>query len=241
MDLHEYQAKEIFRGAGIPVPPGEVARTPEEAEAIAREYGGMVVVKAQVHSGGRGKAGGVKLAKTPEEAREHAGNILGMSIKGLTVEKVLVTPAEDIDTEAYVGVLIDRATQAPTFIVSAAGGVDIEHVTFEAPDGSPLLPDNPVKRLSQTRAWYRDTLEQRVRTATEALLVQNRNLASAERLATARAERHERGLLLGQAGRGVRAALCATRRRDLRRDRPRAPARPSSRPVHARSPPCRDD
>ena len=122
MDLHEYQAKEIFRGAGMPVPPGKVATTPEEAEAFAREFGGMVVVKAQVHSGGRGKAGGVKLAKTPEEAYGHAGRILGMDIKGLTVQKVLITPAEDIDTEAYVGVLVDRNSQAPMFMVSAEGG-----------------------------------------------------------------------------------------------------------------------
>ncbi len=96
MNIHEYQAKERFRAAGIPVPPGDVARTPEEAEALARKLGGKVVVKAQVHSGGRGKAGGVKLARTPDEAREHASKILGMQIKGLTVDKVLVTPAEDI-------------------------------------------------------------------------------------------------------------------------------------------------
>ena len=101
MDLHEYQAKECFRTAGIPVPPGKIARTPEQAEAIAMEYGGNVVVKAQVHSGGRGKAGGVKLAVDPADARKHAQNILGLEIKGLTGEKVLVTPTEEIDTEAY--------------------------------------------------------------------------------------------------------------------------------------------
>jgi succinyl-CoA synthetase beta subunit len=134
MDIHEYQAKERFRAAGIPVPPGEIATTPEQAETIAVEYGGMVVVKAQVHSGGRGKAGGVKLAKDSSEAREYATAILGMEINGLTVEKVLVTPAEDIDTEAYVGVLVDRKKQAATFMVSAEGGVDIEHVAHETPD-----------------------------------------------------------------------------------------------------------
>jgi succinyl-CoA synthetase beta subunit len=133
MDIHEYQAKERFRAAGIPVPPGEIATTPDEAYAIASKYGGMVVVKAQVHAGGRGKAGGVKLAKNATEAREHAGNILGMEIKGLTVEKVLVTPAEDIQTEAYVGVLVDRNNQAATFMVSAEGGVDIEAVAAETP------------------------------------------------------------------------------------------------------------
>jgi succinyl-CoA synthetase beta subunit len=134
MDIHEYQAKERFRAAGIEVPPGEIATTPEEAEAIAAKYGGTVVVKAQVHSGGRGKAGGVKLAKDAAEAREYAAAILGMDIKGLTVEKVLVTPAEDIDTEAYVGVLMDRKKQAATFMVSAEGGVDIEHVAHETPE-----------------------------------------------------------------------------------------------------------
>ncbi|MDG2238671.1 MAG: ADP-forming succinate--CoA ligase subunit beta [Longimicrobiales bacterium] len=134
MDIHEYQAKERFRAAGIPVPPGEIATTPEQAESIAAQYGGMVVVKAQVHSGGRGKAGGVKLAKDASEAKEHATAILGMDIKGLTVEKVLVTPAEDIDTEAYVGVLVDRKKQAATFMVSAEGGVDIEAVATETPE-----------------------------------------------------------------------------------------------------------
>ena len=143
MNIHEYQAKERFRAAGMPVPPGEIATTPDEAEAIARKYDGMVVVKAQVHSGGRGKAGGVKLAKTAEEAREHATNILGMDIKGLTVEKVLVTPAVDIATEAYVGVLVDRAKQAPTFMVSAEGGVDIEQVAATNPDAIRKLTVDP--------------------------------------------------------------------------------------------------
>jgi succinyl-CoA synthetase beta subunit len=143
MNIHEYQAKEIFRNAGIPVPPGSVARTPDEAMEIARGFGGMVVVKAQVHSGGRGKAGGVKLANTPEEARAHADAILGMEIKGLEVTQVLVTPAEDIDTEAYVGVLIDRVTQAPIFMVSGEGGVDIEEVAETNPDAIRKLRVDP--------------------------------------------------------------------------------------------------
>jgi len=143
MDLHEYQAKEIFRGAGMPVPPGKVATTPDEAEAIAREFGGLTVVKAQVHTGGRGKAGGVKLAKTPEEARSYAADILGMEIKGLTVEKVLVTPGEDIDTEAYASVLVNRETQAPMFMVSSEGGVDIEQVADENPEAILKLHVDP--------------------------------------------------------------------------------------------------
>ena len=154
MDLHEYQAKEVFRSAGIPVPPGKIATTPEEAESIAREFGGMVVVKAQVHSGGRGKAGGVKLAKTPEEAREHAGRILGMDIKGLTVQKVLVTTAEDIASEAYVGVLVDRNSQAPMFMVSAEGGVDIEEVARTNPDAIRKLTVDPRYGLLPHQAYW---------------------------------------------------------------------------------------
>jgi succinyl-CoA synthetase beta subunit len=143
MDLHEYQAKERFRVAGIPVPPGEVATTAAQAEKLAVQYGGAVVVKAQVHSGGRGKAGGVKLARTPAEAKAHAEKILGMDIKGLTVGRVLVTPAEDIASEAYVGLLVDRAKQAATFIVSAAGGIDIETVAKETPDKVRKLAVDP--------------------------------------------------------------------------------------------------
>lgn len=134
MNIHEYQAKEIFRAAGIPIPPGEVATTPDEAERIARKFGGTVVVKAQVHAGGRGKAGGVKLAKTPEEAREVAERILALTIKDLPVKKVLVTPAADIATEAYTGVILDRASRRAVFMVSPAGGIDIEEVAAKTPE-----------------------------------------------------------------------------------------------------------
>lgn len=154
MDIHEYQAKERFRAAGLPVPPGEIARTPDEAEKLAEKYGGTVVVKAQVHSGGRGKAGGVKLAGSAEEARAHAEAILGMDIKGLTVEKVLVTPAEDIDTEAYVGVLMDRGKQAPTFMVSAEGGVDIEEVAATQPEAIRKLTVDPRYGLLRHQAYW---------------------------------------------------------------------------------------
>lgn len=154
MDLHEYQAKEIFREAGIPVPPGEIATTAEQAEAIASKYGGMVVVKAQVHSGGRGKAGGVKLAKTPAEAKEYASKILGMQISGLTVEKVLVTPAEDIETEAYVAVVMDRNAQRPMFMVSAEGGVDIEEVAHNNPDALRKLHIDPRYGLLPHQAYW---------------------------------------------------------------------------------------
>lgn len=153
MDIHEYQAKELFREAGIPVPAGEVATTPDEAERIARSLGGTVVVKAQVHAGGRGKAGGVKLAKGPEEAREHASNILGMQIKGLTVERVLVTVAEEIASEAYVGVLIDRKSHAPVFMVSPEGGIDIEEVAATHPEAILRLRVDPRYGLLSHQAY----------------------------------------------------------------------------------------
>ena len=143
MNIHEYQAKELLRARGIPIPPGEIATTPAEAEALARKYGTMVVVKAQVHAGGRGKAGGVKLAKTPAETRAVAEKILGMQIKGLTVEKVLVTPAADIATEAYVGIIIDRASKRAVFMVSPAGGIDIEEVAKSDPDKIMRHPVDP--------------------------------------------------------------------------------------------------
>ena len=135
MNLHEYQARELLRRAGVPVPPGEVATTPAEAKAAAERLGnGKVVVKAQVHAGGRGKAGGVKLADTPDQAADVAGRILGMKSQGLTVEKVLVAPAAQIASEAYVGVIVDRASQSPVMMVSPAGGIDIEEVAAKTPE-----------------------------------------------------------------------------------------------------------
>lgn len=154
MNIHEYQAKEILRASGIPVPPGEVANTPDEVFTIADKYGGTVVVKAQVHSGGRGKAGGVKLAKTPSEAREHAEKILGTAISGLTVSKVLVTPAEDIVSEAYVGILMDRKAQAATFIVSPEGGIDIEELAHTDPDAVRKLTVDPRYGLMEHQAYW---------------------------------------------------------------------------------------
>jgi succinyl-CoA synthetase beta subunit len=134
MNIHEYQAKEILREFGVPIPPGDIATTPAEAETLAKKYGTAVMVKAQVHAGGRGKAGGVKFCKTPADAKEKATAILGMQIKGLTVEKVLVTIAADIGSEAYVGIIVDRASKKPVFMVSAAGGIDIEEVAATTPE-----------------------------------------------------------------------------------------------------------
>jgi succinyl-CoA synthetase beta subunit len=143
VNLHEYQARDILRRHGIPVPPGDVASTPAEARAIAERFGGKVVVKAQVHAGGRGKAGGVKLAKSAAEAEAHAKAILGMTIKGLTVQKVLVAPAAEIASESYVGIIVDRASQRPVLMVSSAGGIDIEEVAAKTPEKIHRLAIDP--------------------------------------------------------------------------------------------------
>ncbi len=134
MKIHEYQAKEILRRYGIPVQPGEIATTPEQAEQIAQRFGVPVVIKAQVYVGGRGKAGGIQFGDTPAQAGDAARRVLGMNIKGLTVEKVLVTPKSDIKEEYYLGIILDRASQAPVVMVSAAGGVEIEQVAEETPE-----------------------------------------------------------------------------------------------------------
>jgi succinyl-CoA synthetase beta subunit len=143
MKIHEYQAKELFRRGGIPVPRGEVVTTPEEAYRVAAEYSRPVVVKAQVLVGGRGKAGGVKLAKNADEAKKQAQAIIGMDIKGLKVDKVLVTEAVDIASEIYVGVIMDRGSQRPLVMASAAGGVEIEVVARETPEAIRRLSVDP--------------------------------------------------------------------------------------------------
>lgn len=134
MNLHEYQSKGIFAQYGIPVPNGKVAATPEEAKTIAEALGGRVVVKSQVLTGGRGKAGGIKLASSPSEAEQLAKQILAMTIKDLPVRKVLVDPAANIQTEIYLGITNDRAARKPVLMASAAGGVDIEEVARTTPE-----------------------------------------------------------------------------------------------------------
>ncbi len=134
MKIHEYQAKDILARYGIPLQPGRVAYTPEEAEAIARELGGPVVIKAQVYVGGRGKAGGIQFGDTPAQARTAAAKVLGMDIKGLKVEKVLVVSKIDIKEEYYLGIILDRKTQAPIVMVSKEGGIDIEEVAAKTPE-----------------------------------------------------------------------------------------------------------
>ena len=155
MNFHEYQAKQLFGDYGIAVPPGKVAHTPEEAVDAAKSIGGdFWVVKAQIHAGGRGKAGGVKLAKTLDEVREYAKGMLGKKMSTyqtagveLPVDSVLVTQATDIAQELYLSVLVDRATQAVTFIASADGGVEIEKTAEENPDAIKTLNVNFVQGL----------------------------------------------------------------------------------------------
>jgi len=134
MNVHEYQAAQVLASFGIPVNGGEVAETPAEAKTIAQGLGSTVAVKAQVHTGGRGKAGGIKLAKNPEDAARAAQQILGMSINGHVVQKVLIVPAVDIQREIYLGIILDRARRQISLMASAEGGVDIETVARETPD-----------------------------------------------------------------------------------------------------------
>ncbi len=141
MNIHEYQAKEILAKYGVAVPRGKVADTPAEAEAIAKEFGTAVVVKAQIHAGGRGKGGGVKFAKTPEEAREHAKQIIGMNLvthqtgpQGKRVKRVLVEQAGQIQRELYLGMVIDRAVSRVVMMASTEGGMEIETVAAKTPE-----------------------------------------------------------------------------------------------------------
>jgi succinyl-CoA synthetase beta subunit len=152
VDLMEYQAKELFAKHGVPVTLGKTVETPAEARAAAEEIGRAVVVKAQVKAGGRGKAGGVKLAKTPEEAEEHASNILGMEIKGLTVNRVLVVPAESIEDEYYFSFLLDRSNRSYLCIASVEGGVEIEEVAKTNPDAVKKIAINALTGVDEAKA-----------------------------------------------------------------------------------------
>jgi len=147
MKIHEYQAKEIFAGFGIPVPKGEVTSSPEEARQIAIRFGKAVMAKAQVHVGGRGKAGGIKYCAEPDDAYFAAEEILRMEIKGLPVRKILVTDALDIKSEAYVGIILDRVSKKPVVMVSPAGGIDIEEVAGKTPERIMKSEIDPVMGL----------------------------------------------------------------------------------------------
>jgi succinyl-CoA synthetase beta subunit len=152
MKLHEYQSKQIFARNGIPIPKGRVAATASEAKQIAGELGGRVVIKSQVLVGGRGKAGGIRLAKNPHDAEELATQILGMEIKGLPVRKVLVDEAASIETEIYLGITNDRAARKPVMMASAAGGVDIEQVARETPEKITKVHIDPLLGLRDYQA-----------------------------------------------------------------------------------------
>ncbi len=152
MDLMEYQAKELFAKHDVPVTLGVVATTPDEARAGAEQLGGRVVVKAQVKAGGRGKAGGVKLAESPDEAGARADDILGMDIKGLTVHRVLIAPTADIAEEYYFSFLVDRANRDYLCIASVEGGVEIEEVAHTNPDAVAKVSIDPVTGVDEAKA-----------------------------------------------------------------------------------------
>ncbi len=152
MDLFEYQARDLFEKYGVPVLAGKIADTPEQAEAAAREIGGTVVVKAQVKIGGRGKAGGVKVAHSPEEAKEKAAGILGLDIKGHVVKRVMVAQGADIDTEYYFSVLLDRSNRTFLSLCSVEGGMEIEQLAHERPDALARIEVSAVSGIDKAKA-----------------------------------------------------------------------------------------
>ena len=152
MNLQEYQSKRIFAKFGVPIPRGEVATTATAARDIARRLGTRVVIKSQVLVGGRGKAGGIKLASTPDEAEMVAERILGMDIKGLKVRKVLVDEAADIKKELYLGLVIDRAQRRVVMMGSSEGGVDIEEVAAQTPEKITKIAIDPFLGLKDYQA-----------------------------------------------------------------------------------------
>lgn len=151
MDLYEFQGKQLFRRYGIPVSEGRLATSPAEARAAAEELGVPVVVKAQVLTGGRGKAGGIKLAETPAEAEARAGEILGLDIRGHTVDKVWIEHASEIEREYYLAITFDRSAKKPLFMFTTHGGVDIEEVAASSPDALVRLHVDP---LEGCHAWH---------------------------------------------------------------------------------------
>jgi succinyl-CoA synthetase beta subunit len=152
VDLYEYQAKDLFAAHGVPVLPGKVADTPEQARAVAEELGQTVVVKAQVKTGGRGKAGGVKLADDPADTQTKAEAILGLDIKGHVVRRVLVTPASDIAEEYYFSFLLDRTNRTFLAMASAEGGMDIEQLAVERPDALAKVPVDAIAGVDLAKA-----------------------------------------------------------------------------------------
>ena len=158
MDLFEYQARDLFEKHGVPVLAGIVATTPEEAKAAAEKIGGVTVVKAQVKVGGRGKAGGVKVAKTADEAYQYAKDILGMDIKGHTVHRVMIAEGADIAQEYYFSVLLDRANRSYLAMCSVEGGMEIEQLAVERPEALAKVDVNPAEGITEAKA--REIVEQ---------------------------------------------------------------------------------
>ena len=152
MDLFEYQARDLFEAHGIPVLPAQVARTPEDARSAAKAIGGRVVINAQVKTGGRGKAGGVKVAENSDEAFEKASAILGMDIKGHRVNAVMVAQAAPIDSEYYLAILLDRAQRSFLVMASVSGGMDIEEVAHKTPEKLAKVLVDPLKGIDQAQA-----------------------------------------------------------------------------------------
>ena len=152
MDLYEYQAKDLFAKHGVPTQAGEVVRSPKHAQEAAERIGGLVVVKAQVKTGGRGKAGGVKLAATPQEAHDRAHDILGLDIKGHVVHQVLINPAADIAEEYYVSFLLDRAHRTFLAMASKEGGMEIEQLAVERPEALAKVPIDAIVGVDQAKA-----------------------------------------------------------------------------------------
>ncbi|MSX40140.1 MAG: succinate--CoA ligase subunit beta, partial [Actinobacteria bacterium] len=152
MDLYEYQARDMFEKHGVPVLQGIVADTPEEARAAAATIGGLTVVKAQVKTGGRGKAGGVKVAKTPDDAFEAAKAILGLDIKGHVVKRLMVAEGAAIAQEYYFSVLLDRANRSYLSLCSFEGGMDIEQLAVERPDALARVEVNPTEGITLAKA-----------------------------------------------------------------------------------------
>lgn len=152
MDLFEYQARDIFEKYGVPVLAGKIADTPEQAEAAAQEIGGTVVVKAQVKIGGRGKAGGVKVAHSQQEAKEKAAQILGLDIKGHIVKRVMIAQGADIDKEYYFSILLDRSNRTFLSLCSVEGGMEIEQLAHERPDALARIEVSAVKGIDKAKA-----------------------------------------------------------------------------------------
>ena len=240
MKLQEYRSKEILARHGVPLLAGETATAPEDARAAAERIGGPVVVKAQVLVGGRGKAGGVKLASTPDEAEQKAREILGLDIKGITVRTVLVAPAAEIAHEYYLGLILDRAAKAITVIASAEGGVEIEETAEDEPRGDPAAAAPPPAGAPGARVAAHRLLPGHPRRAAQGLREGDARPVRRLRRLRRRPGRDQ------PAGGDRRRPAAGARRQDRARrlgalapSRPRGDARPQRGRVRPRSRPAR--